>query len=183
MPTRWPWAKRMKPGRGSWRMRRGANSRRSTLRWTRSGRNASRPCRITRRFPGTRSTCGSSIGFRAFFVPSCGTSDSMGDISHHSHRVRTRLSLWMRVLHGHGFLRRLDPLPVQPEHRRGDAQDQTARPRQPRARSPYSSSMTISRSTSSAPSRFCATSLRREPNFRGWGRSAPTCCGMKNCWI
>ena len=56
----------------------------------------------------------------------------VGDISYHSHRIRPRLSLWMRVLHGHGFLWRLDPVPVEPEHRRRDAQDQRARPRHTR---------------------------------------------------
>ena len=40
----------------------------------------------------------------------------MGNVSHHSDRVRARLPLRMRVLHGHGILRRLDPLPIQPEH-------------------------------------------------------------------
>ena len=43
--------------------------------------------------------------------------------------IRTRLSLWMRVLHGHGILRRLDPLPIEPERRQRDAQTQAARPR------------------------------------------------------
>ncbi len=37
----------------------------------------------------------------------------LGDISHYSHRVRTRLSLWMRVLHGDRVLRRYDPLPIE----------------------------------------------------------------------
>ena len=41
----------------------------------------------------------------------------MGDISHYSHRVRTRLSLRMRVLHRHRVLRRFHPLPIEQEHR------------------------------------------------------------------
>ena len=71
----------------------------------------------------------------------------VGDLSHHSHRIRPRLSLWVRVLHGHGLLWRLDPLPLQPEHRRRVAADQGARPRADAARPPSSSSTTISRST------------------------------------
>ena len=71
----------------------------------------------------------------------------LGDISYHSDRIRTRLPVWMRILHGDGFLWRFDPVPVQPEHRRGDAQDQRARPQHAAARPRYSSSMTISRST------------------------------------
>ena len=46
----------------------------------------------------------------------------VGDISHHSHRIGTRLSLWMRVLHGDRIFRRHDPLPIEPERRQGDAQ-------------------------------------------------------------
>ena len=71
----------------------------------------------------------------------------MGDVSHHSDRIRPRLSLRLRVLHGHGILRRFDPLPHQPEHRRRDAQAQGARPRHAAARSPCSSWTTISPST------------------------------------
>ena len=71
----------------------------------------------------------------------------LGDVSHHPDRIRTRLSLWLRILHGHGLLRRLDPLPHQPEHRRRDAQAQGARARALAARSRCSSWTTISRST------------------------------------
>jgi len=97
-----------------------------------SGRIASRRCGITRRFPGIHLTCGSSIEFRVLCVRHAGLRGSVGDISHHSHRVRARLSLWMRVLHSHRVFRRLDPVPLQSEHRRGDAQAQRACPQQPR---------------------------------------------------
>ena len=51
----------------------------------------------------------------------------VGDVPHHPHRIRPRLSLWLRVLHRDGLLRRLDPLPHQPEHRRRDAAAEGAR--------------------------------------------------------
>ena len=42
---------------------------------------------------------------------------SVGDLSHHPDRERTRLSLRLRVLHGYRILRRLHPLSHQSEHR------------------------------------------------------------------
>ena len=37
----------------------------------------------------------------------------VAELPHDSDRVRARLSLWLRVLHGDGFLRRLHPLPLE----------------------------------------------------------------------
>jgi hypothetical protein len=56
------------------------------------------------------------IAVERFVEPLAATVNGGHPVSHHSDRVRARLPLRMRVLHGHGILRRLDPVPIQPEH-------------------------------------------------------------------
>ena len=71
----------------------------------------------------------------------------LGDVPHHSHRVRARLPVRLRVLHRDRVLRRLDPLPLEPEHRGRNAAAEGACRGARKARSPSSSSTTISPST------------------------------------
>jgi radical SAM superfamily enzyme YgiQ (UPF0313 family) len=52
----------------------------------------------------------------------------VGHISHHPRRVRTRLSLRLRVLHRHRILRRLHPLPHQRERSERTPPAESARP-------------------------------------------------------
>ena len=105
----------------------------------------------------------------------------LGDVPHHPHRIRARLPLWLRVLHGHGILWRFDPLPHQPEHRRRDAASEGARARHARQGRRVLRGRQFRHQREAHQDRCCATSSRRAPNFRGWGRSAPTCCAMRNC--
>ena len=51
----------------------------------------------------------------------------LGNISHHSRRVGTRLSLWLRVLHRHRILRRLHPLSHQRKRRQRTSAAEGAR--------------------------------------------------------
>jgi hypothetical protein len=107
-----------KPGRASSRMPRAANSKRLTLRWTRSARSASRIWPIIRRSLGLDRPEAVQPDSRLSAPGDAALQCRLGDVSHYPDRIRTRLPVWVRVLHGDGFLRRLDPLPLEPEHRR-----------------------------------------------------------------
>ena len=86
-------------------------ARRSIHRSMNSGRSASRPCRTIRRFRGTRSTWTSSTSCRSS-SRRCSRSSGSGWETFHiiPDRVRPRLSVRLRVLHGDRIFRRLDPL-------------------------------------------------------------------------
>ena len=55
-----------------------------------------------------------------------------GNFPRDSDRIRPRLSLRVRILHGHGIFRRLDPLPDQRKHRRRTVATQITRRADPR---------------------------------------------------
>ena len=106
----------------------------------------------------------------------------LGDLSHHPHRVRTRLSLRLRVLHGHGILRRLHPLPHQSEHRGRDC----CCSRSARAASQRQDRRLLRgrqfRHQREAHQIAAARHHRgRRADSPGWDRSAPTCCATRNC--
>ncbi len=107
---------------------------------------------------------------------------AVGDLSYHSHRIRPRLSLRMRILHRDGFLRRLHPLP----HRTRASSTRCCRSKQ-RARGTQRQGRRILRRRQFRHQRqadqvaVARHHRGRSRNCRGWGRSAPTCCGMKSC--
>ena len=106
MRMRWRLAKPMRPGRRSWKMRRAASSKKSTRRWTSSGKSASRRCRHIRRFPGTRSNLDQFNLVPKVMHPLLqARGRRLGNISHYSDGVRARLPLRLRVLHGHRIFR------------------------------------------------------------------------------